>query len=1259
MKLYQTVTKLLTDQKKTITFYRNQEVPKMKACQLDKKPITYNLKPLALCSERRRFLRMEMLFPILLLVAFCLTSWSYSQVPQTINYQQAVTDAAGNPLNGSYNITFSLYAVSTGGTALWTQTQNAVPVTNGVFNVLLPIPYDKFDGYIRYLGIAIAPDPEMTPRREIVSVPYAYTDGDWDIVNNVLFTHDSWGIAGHYNTLYGNMRSTHVNFGSSCTTGTDGQDYGYCTVGGGRVNAADGEGATVGGGEFNTAIGLNATIGGGANNTASAWLATVGGGFHNIASGAVATIGGGAGNVASGVCATVPGGELDTVAGDHSFAFGELVRIREAADRTFAFGCNFETSTPNAVIFHNSVNPIKVGIGTTAPTERLDVVGTAKMTGFNMPTGATAGYVLTSDVNGVGTWQAAPGGGAGGWTDDGTVVRLTTSTDKVGIGTTNPTGPLEVEKSTAGANAVVAYFSNPSDVANTEVSIDLGIGTSTPTEWRVKGATNNLQISNTAMGTPGLVLNSGHNVGIGLAAPLDPLDVNGDIRVRGADVRDANGVSRVTLTAGGDLDLSHNAGGSAVKILGAVGDVGIGIAPQDKLDVNGDVRIRGADIKDAGGVVRVTLPNGGALDLNTIAGNMALRVAAGGNVGIWQAAPADPLDVNGDVRVRGGDINDAGGFTRISLPAGGNLDLKDPAGNMALTVTPAGNVGIGVAAPDQKLDVDGTVEMTGFKMAVGQGAGKVLTSDALGLGTWRAPAGGGWSDDGAVVRLTTITDNVGIGTAAPSQKLHVEGTVQMTGFKMTPGASDKYVLTSDANGVGTWQVAAGDSHWIFRITDTADTTLTSRGRWGLARFGNELFGNGDSTHVNFGVGCTTGTNGLNQKYCSVGGGLGNSAGRAYSTVAGGGYNKAKQEGATVGGGEYNITWEQYATVGGGYFNSAIGQWTTVAGGTYNSANGVKSSVGGGAYNVADGQTATIGGGNLNSAVQAYTTVGGGYFDSASGQWATVAGGTHNAASGMNSSVGGGAYNSARGDSATVGGGARNIARGNSPTIGGGAHNQTDSLCTTVSGGCSNTANAEGATVPGGCQNTATGIYSLAAGKVVTNDGNYTLAFGRGFATGKNDAVIFYHEPGNLHQTKVGIGVTDPQQSLDVNGTARLRALAGIGLTAVWVDGNGDLQRATSSKRYKTNIRELETAPEAVLKLKPVRFEWISTGEEDIGLIAEDVEQAIPDLVIYDKDGRPDAVKYDRVSIYLLELVRAQQEEIKTLKAKVEQLEAKR
>jgi hypothetical protein len=84
-------------------------------------------------------------------------------------------------------------------------------------------------------------------------------------------------------------------------------------------------------------------------------------------------VGGGGHNNASGYYATVSGGYADTAAGDYSLAAGRGVRISSDGDYTFAFGRDFMTSTPNAVIFHNSADEIKVGIGVTNPGNILTV----------------------------------------------------------------------------------------------------------------------------------------------------------------------------------------------------------------------------------------------------------------------------------------------------------------------------------------------------------------------------------------------------------------------------------------------------------------------------------------------------------------------------------------------------------------------------------------------------------------------------------------------------------------------------------------------------------------------------------------------------------------------------------------------------------------------------------------------------------------------------------------------------------------------
>ncbi|MEO0050163.1 MAG: hypothetical protein ABIK42_03370, partial [candidate division WOR-3 bacterium] len=125
--------------------------------------------------------------------------------------------------------------------------------------------------------------------------------------DSVLYTIRPLGIArgGSNNMLYGNYRFTHTNLGVACVTGTSGEDYPYCTVGGGNGNTASARNATVAGGAGNTASGPSATVAGGRYNTASGDHATVAGGYWSTASGNYATVGGGPGNRASHDYATV------------------------------------------------------------------------------------------------------------------------------------------------------------------------------------------------------------------------------------------------------------------------------------------------------------------------------------------------------------------------------------------------------------------------------------------------------------------------------------------------------------------------------------------------------------------------------------------------------------------------------------------------------------------------------------------------------------------------------------------------------------------------------------------------------------------------------------------------------------------------------------------------------------------------------------------------------------------------------------------
>ena len=126
------------------------------------------------------------LVSVLTFLVITLVSSSYAAVPTLINYQGHLTDKGGNPLTGTFSITFTIYDSEMDGTALWTETQPIIAVNNGLFNVLLGtatvggVPENGFNGPDRWLSVAIESDSEVMPRQRLVSVPYAYKAHDSD-----------------------------------------------------------------------------------------------------------------------------------------------------------------------------------------------------------------------------------------------------------------------------------------------------------------------------------------------------------------------------------------------------------------------------------------------------------------------------------------------------------------------------------------------------------------------------------------------------------------------------------------------------------------------------------------------------------------------------------------------------------------------------------------------------------------------------------------------------------------------------------------------------------------------------------------------------------------------------------------------------------------------------------------------------------------------------------------------------------------------
>ena len=106
------------------------------------------------------------------------SGFSQAAVPTTMSYQGKLSDSGGNPVTGTVSIKFTIYNASTGGTALWTETQSSVSVNNGLFTVILgsvtPQSSSVFSGSTRYLGVKVGTDAEMTPRQKLNSASFAF-----------------------------------------------------------------------------------------------------------------------------------------------------------------------------------------------------------------------------------------------------------------------------------------------------------------------------------------------------------------------------------------------------------------------------------------------------------------------------------------------------------------------------------------------------------------------------------------------------------------------------------------------------------------------------------------------------------------------------------------------------------------------------------------------------------------------------------------------------------------------------------------------------------------------------------------------------------------------------------------------------------------------------------------------------------------------------------------------------------------------------
>jgi len=179
----------------------------------------------------------------------------------------------------------------------------------------------------------------------------------------------------------------------------------------------------------------------------------------------------------------------------------------------------------------------------------------------------------------------------------------------------------------------------------------------------------------------------------------------------------------------------------------------------------------------------------------------------------------------------------------------------------------------------------------------------------------------------------------------------------------------------------------------------------------------------------------------------------------------------------------------------------------------------------------------------------------------------------------------------------------------------------------------------------GASNTAIGIGALSSN--TTGSENVALGFGAGSNITTATNVICIGSDGGNVNASCFIG--------NVRGVTTTNQDA----VPVLIDSAGQLGTVSSSRRYKTDIETMDKASKAILSLKPVTFHYKSdnTRAAQFGLIAEEVAEVNPDLVVRDKNGEIYTVRYEAVNAMLLNEFLKEHKTVKEQRATITALTA--
>ena len=709
-----------------------------------------------------------------------------ADAPNRLGYQGRLLDASGAPVAGTVSITYAIFAASSGGTALWSESQT-LGLTDGFYATFLgdgtALPPGLFDGSERYLEMSIGGGGTLTPRQRITAVPYALgatnatratTAASADALSGTL-SGDVTG--GQGTTAIAALQGNAV----SAAHPADGQILKFDAKSGTWAPAADAVNA-------GTVTSVSASSPLTITNATSA---------PAISLGVVGAANGGTGLAASSGTALLRGD------GSGGWATGALATADLPAlggDVTGAGGANALTALqgkPLSMTGLASGDVLAYGSGGWAPTPG----GVSVVAGAGLSGGGVVALGQSVTLANAGLVSLAGGGGVTATTTGGAVKLDTRAGGDL-------SGSLNLA-TVAGVQGVPVSATAPLD--GQVLKYDVGSG-----QWRA-----------------GVDANSGGTVTrVSASSPLTITNATSTPSLALGVVPPANGGTGLTASSGTKFLRGDGLGGWATGAL-AAGDLPSGSGAyvqtspgsvqvvQPTSDVRGLVvrPVAGGsadpfDVQDAGGGALAGVSATGTLSAKAFAGNGAsLTSLTGANVVGAVGSAGSAGSFTGSLA---GDVTGAQGATTVAKLAGTPLASTSPAKGQALlfdgTSWTPGAPGVNVAAGAGLASATSSNTVT-LSVASGGVANSMLANSQLTISTAGPLSGGGAVALGGSLSLSLGTVGVGSGgtglTAGPTaagQVLRATGAGAWSAAALQasdlPGLSSQYVDLASAQTVG-------------------------------------------------------------------------------------------------------------------------------------------------------------------------------------------------------------------------------------------------------------------------------------------------------------------------------------------------------------------------------------------------------------------------------------------------------------------------